>query len=120
MASTNCDLIKIMIIREKISKEELDNLFDKFYGTMVKVVVDLEKNILSAGCEFHIDCNEDLINGGSAQKNLWGANLYRKDYSIDFVSLTNIKPTEGNRSMEIQDPAIKQRMEEIIRELLCN
>lgn len=109
-----------MIIREKISKGELRDIFEKSYGTMVKIVVDIEKDILSLGCEFHIDCNEELINDGSVQKNLWGANLYRKDYSIDFVSLTNIKPLEGNRSMEIQDPAVKQKVEKIIRELLCD
>lgn len=109
-----------MIIRGKISKKELDDVFDKFYGTMAKVVVDVERNILSIGCEFHIDCNEDLVNDGSAQKNLWGANLYRDNYKIDFVSLTNIKPSDGNRSMEIQNPAVKQKVEKIMRELLCN
>lgn len=109
-----------MIIREKIVKKELEDIFDKSYGTMAKVVVDIERNVLSIGCEFHIDCNEELINDGSAQKNLWGVNLYRKDCILDFVSLTNIKPSEGNRSMEIQDIIIKQKVEKITRELLCN
>jgi hypothetical protein len=109
-----------MIIREKITKKELEDVFDKSYGIMTKVVVDIERNILSIGCEFHIDCNEELVNDGSAQKNLWGANLYRKDYNIDFVSLTNIKPLEENRSMEIQNHAIKKKVEKIIKELLCS
>ena len=110
-----------MIIKEKISREELDNLFDAFYGTVLKITVDVEKNILSAGCEFHTDCSEELVQKeGSRQKNLWGANLYHKDMTIDYNSLINIKPTENNRSMEIQDPAIKQKVEKIIKELLCN
>ncbi len=109
-----------MIIIEKISKEELKNIFDNSFGTMVKVVVDIERNILSASCEFHIDCAEQLVDDGSLQKNLWGANLYRHNLSIDFVSLINIKPMEGNRSMEIQGPVIKRKVEEIIKKLLCS
>ncbi|TSD02519.1 MAG: hypothetical protein Athens071424_41 [Parcubacteria group bacterium Athens0714_24] len=110
-----------MIIKEKISKEEFDKLFNAFYGTVLKMTVDIEKNILSAGCEFHIECSEELVEKESSeQKNLWGANLYRKDMSIDYNSLINIKPMENNRSMEIQDSAIKQRVEKIIKDLLCN
>jgi hypothetical protein len=108
-----------MIIKNKISKEELENLFDNSFGTVVKIVVDVKRNILSAGHEFHIDCAEELIDDGSLQKNLWGANLYRHNLNIDFISLINIKPMEGNRSMEIEDPVIKRKVEEIIKKLLC-
>jgi len=108
-----------MLIKQKISREELKNLFENSFETVIKIVVDIEKNILSAGCDFHIDCAEELTEKeGSHQKNLWGANLYN-DGNIDFVSLINIKPLESNRSMEIQDPALKQKTEKIIKELLC-
>lgn len=108
-----------MIIKEKISENELNRLFDQFFGTVLKIVVDIEKRILSAGCEFHIDCAEELCERkGSHQKNLWGANLYQ-DKTIDFIALINIKPAENNRSMEIKNPEIKQKVEKIIKELLC-
>ena len=109
-----------MIIKNKISKEELENIFENSFKTMAKIVVDVERNILSLGYEFHIDCAEELVDDGSLQKNLWGANLYRHNFSLDFVSLINIKPMEGSRSMEIQDPVIKRKDEEIIKKLLCN
>lgn len=48
-----------MIIKKKISKDELENIFEKSYGTMTKVVVDIERNILSIGYEFHVDCNRE-------------------------------------------------------------
>ncbi|MBU1160127.1 hypothetical protein KKD04_03025 [Patescibacteria group bacterium] len=109
-----------MIIKEKISKKELERLFDDFFETILKLVVDIEKGILSAGCEFHIDCSEELSEKeGSHQKNLWGANLHRDTNIIDFVSLINIKPTAGNRTMEIQNQEIKNKVEKIIKELLC-
>ena len=108
-----------MIIKDKISQEGLEKIFKDSFETMIKVVVDIEKGILSAGCEFHIECAEDLVNNeDSKQKNLWGANFYY-DKNIDFVSLINIKPGE-NKSMEIKNPIIKQKVENIIRKLLCN
>ena len=110
-----------MVIKEKIFQEELERIFDSSFGTMIKIVVDIEKEILSVGHEFHFDCAEELTEKeGSRQKNLWGANLYRQDKKIDYVSLINIKPLENNRSMNIQDSAIKQKVEKIIVNLLCN
>lgn len=109
-----------MIIKEKILKEELDKIFDQYFGTILKLVVDIEKEILSAGCEFHIDCAEELSEKeGSRQKNLWGANLHRDSNIIDFVSLINIKPAEKNRTMEIENQEIRKKVDKIIKELLC-
>ncbi|MBU3925620.1 hypothetical protein KJ763_00410 [Patescibacteria group bacterium] len=109
-----------MIIKDKISKEDLEKLFEDFYVDMLKLVVDIEKEILSAGCEYHIDCAEDLTNHGSKVENLWGANLYKKNWGIDFVSLINIKPEKNNREIEVKDKEIRDKMEKIIKNLLCN
>lgn len=107
-----------MIIKEKISKETLDNLFKNF-GKMIKFVVDIEQEILSVNCDFHMECAEELTEKmGSRQKNLWGANLYDND-RIDFVALINIKPSENNRLMEIQDAAVKRKVKEIALKFLC-
>jgi len=99
-----------MIIKEKTSPDS--------FGSFVKVVVDIGKEILSAGCELHSDCAEELIADGSPYKNLWGANIYPKDKKIDFISLINIRPTDNNRSMDIENPVIKKKVEDIIRKLL--
>lgn len=98
-----------MIIREKSSLPQ-ENSF-------VKVVVDIEQKILSMGCELHIDCADELQNDGSNFANLWGANIYPQEKRIDYVSMINIRPASGNRSMEIQDPAIKEKVGEIIKNL---
>ena len=99
-----------MIIKEK-------TLLDSFDADFVKVVVDIEKRVLSAGCELHSDCSEELAEDGSDHKNLWGANIYPRDRKIEFTSLINIRPTE-NRSMEIKNPDGRKLVEEIIKELL--
>jgi len=99
-----------MIIKEKTSLDSFDSDF-------VKAVVDTEKRFLSAGCELHSDCAEELVADGSDYKNLWGANVYPKDRKIEFTSLINIRPTE-NRSMEIKSQEVRKLVEDIIKELL--
>ena len=99
-----------MIIKEKI--------FLGSFGSFVKVVVDIEREIISAGCELHVDCAEELITDGSLYVNLWGANVYPKDKKIDFISLMNIRPADNNRSMDIENPVIKKRVEDIIKKLV--
>ena len=99
-----------MIVQNKIQKEELKPPF-------IKAVADIEKEIISVDCELHIDCAEELVREGSEWKNLWGFNIY-PDASVDFISLINIRPASRNRSMEIQNPKIRQKIESIFQKLL--
>ena len=106
----------MIVITEQISQETFNELTDGL--AMVKVVVDVEKEIFAAGCELHVDCAEKLAEEGSSWKNLWGANIYPKTGKIDFVSLINIRPAVGNREMEIKDQRIRKQIELIIKNLL--
>lgn len=99
-----------MIIKEKTALDP--NL------EFVKVVVDIERGILSADCELHIDCYEELIKDGSEPRSLWGANVYPKDKSLAFVSMINISPGEKNPDMEIKNPEIRNKVEAVIKNLL--
>jgi len=99
-----------MIIKGKTSLES--------FGSFVKAVVDIEKEIISVGCELHVDCVEELMADGSSYANLWGANVYPKDKKIDFIALINIRPASGNRSMEIEDTNIRKKVEDIIKKLV--
>src|SRR3989344_8066364 len=98
-----------MIIREK-------GLYD-LPRDFVKVVADIERKILSAGCELHIDCAEELLVDDSESKNLWGANVSLDEGKIEFVSMINIRPAAGNRDMEIQSPEIRASVEGVLRSL---
>jgi hypothetical protein len=104
------------IIKEKITQDKLRELTNG--ADMLKLVVDVEKGILSVGCELHSDCAEELLNDGSVAKNIWGANIHLKDLGIDFISLINIRPADGNRSMDIQNQEIRKKAEAVIKKLL--
>ncbi len=86
--------------------------------SMVKLAVDINRQVLAFGCEFHIDCAEELVEEGSGAGDIWGANIYPKTKDIDFVSLINIRPLVGNRSMDIQKPEIQEKVRKIIEALL--
>ena len=66
----------------------------------------------------HADCEAVLLDDGSAQDDLWGANWYPADQSIEFESLINIRPAQSNRSIVLQDEALRRAVEEITRKLL--
>ena len=88
------------------------------YKGMIKIVVDIRRRILSGGGEMHSDCETVLLDNGSEQDDLWGANWYPAEKRIEFESLINIRPRQGNRNILIQDEAIRRQVESITREIL--
>ena len=87
----------------------------------MKMVVDVENEIIAADAELHADLEALLLEHGSKQHNLWGINIYpdQKDESyIEFTALINIRPSQHNRSMEVEDPETRKRIREICSQLL--
>src|SRR3989344_558340 len=111
----------IRIIREKITKSELEELAKEFYVEMIKGVADIERGTIALGGEWHMDANQVLIEDGSNQENLWGFNIYlnksRKEM-LEYNSLINIKPRQGNRNMQIENEEIKKKILEIVNNLV--
>ena len=68
----------------------------------------------------HADCEGELMQEGSNQEDIWGANWIPGTQSIEFEALINIRPKQKNRSMTIQDSVIKHQVENMIRQLLEN
>ncbi len=111
----------IRIIKEKIIKLELEELAKEFYVEMVKGVADIEREIIALGGEWHMDANEVLIKDGSKQQNLWGFNIYLnkpREEMLEYNSLINIRPKQGNKSMEIENEEIKNKIFEIVNNLV--
>jgi len=104
------------LIKEKISPGKFAEIVGD--ADMVKVVVDIEREIVALGCELHIDCANELIEDGSRSKDIWGANVYPKKREIDFTAVFNIKPSSNNRSLEIQDAAIREKVGAVIQKFL--
>ena len=107
----------IIIVEGEISLEKLKELAKKFYGDMIKGVVDIEKEIVAFGGEYHIDANTLITENGSEQKNVWGFNVHfnrPRDFWIEYNSLINIRPLAKNNHTDVQDNSIKEKMKQII------
>ncbi|MGH7338038.1 MAG: DUF5674 family protein [Myxococcota bacterium] len=112
---------QIELVRAPIAAERLRGLVERWFGDMVKYVVDLERGVIAVGGELHADAEGVLLDDGSRQADLWGANYYPgrgEDGCIEYTSLINIRPAAGNRSMEIADPQVRARLRSRTFELL--
>jgi len=106
----------IVIVRERIEHAELKRLVLLYFEDMVKYVVDVERGVVGLGGEMHADAEQLLLEDGSRQADLWGANYYPgrgREGCVEYTSLINIRPAAGNRSMEIQDPALRERVRDL-------
>ena len=115
------DIPDILILAEPITPDVLRVLADRFFEDMVKYVVDLERRLVAVGGELHADAEALLLEDGSRQGDLWGANYYPgrgSDECIEFTSLINIRPAEGNPSMELVDDRLRARVRELTFELI--
>jgi hypothetical protein len=111
----------VVIVRERILPAELERLVLLYFEDMVKYVVDVERGVVGLGGDMHADAEQLLLEDGSRQADLWGANYYPgrgRDGCIEYTSLINIRPSAGNRSMEIQDPAVRDRVRHLTFALL--
>ena len=86
--------------------------------TYIKLAVDVRRRVIAGGGEMHADCEAVLLEHGSAQEDVWGADWFPESKIVRFQSLINIRPKQGNRSLEIKDPLVRRSVEEIVRERL--
>ena|SRR5215211_4498612 len=107
----------IYLLRNKATAEQVAEML-KEHESMIKIVVDIRRCILAGGGEMHSDCESLLLDEGSEQDDLWGANWYPAEQRIAFESLINIRPRLGNRNILIQDMGIRKQVESITREIL--
>jgi len=72
--------------------------------------------------EMHFDGEQELLEHGSEQKDLWGINLHPNDYGTDdfveFDSMINIRPSQGNPSKDVLDSDVKAKIIELVNEVV--
>jgi hypothetical protein len=105
----------VLVLEQRIEPAVLRRLVERFED-MVKLVADVERRLIAIGGEMHSDAEEVLLESGSRQADLWGANYYPgrgRESCIEFTSFINIRPSAGNRGMELQDAALRAKVREI-------
>ena len=109
------------IIRARIPLSEIRSRRMTHFPAMTKLVVDVGRRILAIDADLQADQEEALLGDGSRQEDLWGCNLYpdrQRDHAIEYTSLINIRPSQYNTAMVVQDSAIRQEISKVIWELI--
>lgn len=107
----------VHIIRSRATRPQIDEML-QVLGTYIKLAVDLHRGILAGGGAMHADCEAALLDDGSQQEDIWGADWDPHSQQVTFESLINIRPRQNNRSLEIVDPDIREDVAQITRQLL--
>ena len=107
----------IHIIRTHVTKRQEEEMLEML-DTYIKLAVDIRRGVLAGGGVLHADCESVLLEDGSQQDDIWGADWIPSAQQVTFEALINIRPRQNNRSMEILDPDIRERVEHIVQTLL--
>ncbi len=113
--------MEIRIIEHLMHKSDLLEIAKNQFGDFVKAVVDVEKEIMAIGGELHADEEAVLMEQGSKQESLWGINLYPEKFGdewLEFNSMINIRPSQGNRSRSVESPEIQKKIHTILKKLV--
>lgn len=107
---------------KSIKLAEIQEIASHQFGDMVKFVVDVEKEIMAIGGDLHADEEAILIENGSGQKNLWGINYYLDkdaENTIEFDSMINLRPSQNNRSRDVEDSETRKKIVAIVNKLVA-
>jgi hypothetical protein len=113
--------MEIRIVKVPVSRTELSEFAKQQFGEMVKAVADIEQGIMALGGELHSDEEAMLLDQGSAQRNLWGFNIYPEKRGpdwIEFDSMINVRPSSGNRSRYVERAEIRQAIIDVVNQLI--
>ena len=112
-------LAAMIIIRDTLRFEDLQQMAAAMFGDFVKAVVDVDRELLAVDAELHADLEALLLEERSEQRSLWGINLYpdaQADQFVEFDSMINVRPSQSNRSRGVEDEALRRRIIAIVQQ----
>jgi len=111
-----------MKIVDKVSVKELQEMAQKMDGNIVKADVDVIKKLVIIDMPMHFEGEQELLQKGSKQSDLWGINLlpakYGTDEFIAYESMINIKVHNDNPALTIKSDTIRAKIKDIIDEVV--
>jgi hypothetical protein len=108
---------EILIPEHRLRLGDLDRFRNRPFENMIKFAVDVGMKRIALGGEMHADGEEALLLSGSVQGDIWGGNLWPWEPvpRIECISLINIRPSVGNRGMEIQSEEVSRQVHDVVQ-----
>lgn len=85
----------IHLIRSRATRQQLDEMLEAL-RVYVKVAVDTRQGVLVGGGSLHADCEAVLLDEGSRQEDIWGADWIPGTQQLQYEALINIRPRQNN------------------------
>ena len=113
--------MRVVDRENRLPLAELREMATGMFGDLVKAVMDVKREIMIVDAELHADEEALLLENGSDQADLWGINLYpglEGDDFIEYDSMINLRPSQGNAGRGVENPAIRERIQTIVMGLV--
>ena len=114
--------MEIKIITSPIQIAEVAALAKQQFGDLIKATVDINQHLIALGGDLHADEEQLLLEQGSLQQNLWGINLYPAEFGsdkfIEYDSMINLRPSQGNRSRGVEDPNTRAEIKKVVETII--
>lgn len=112
----------MQIVAGQITVAALRAMAEATFGDLVKAVVDVQRGLVAVDAGMHSDLEALLLDAGSRQADLWGINLYPAEFGtagfLEFDSMINLRPGQGNRSRSVDDPATRSAIEALVGQVV--
>lgn len=110
-------MMYIHIIKKKATADEIREMTEAL-NSYIKLAVDIKREVIAGGGMLHADCEAVLLDDGSKQEDIWGADWLPDTKEVRFEALINIRPLQNNRSMNIKDDKIRLLVEKVVKKRL--
>jgi hypothetical protein len=107
------------ILKEKMTPTGIAQLAADTFGDMIKLVVDVSQGIVAMGGMLHSDAEALLLEEGSSQDDLWGANYFPQKTPgsrLEYTSLINIRPAQDNTDQNIQAEELRAKVRGLVEQ----
>ncbi len=103
----------IIVVDKPATREQIEQMAQDYAG-YIKFVVDVDKKVLAGGGERHVEGEQKLLERGHKQKDLWGGGIDWETKEIDYNSMINLRPAQGNPSRDALFQVVRKQIDEIV------
>lgn len=111
--------MSIVLLKNLASNADIEKAKEE-YKSYIKITIDINKELIAIGGEYHADSEELLLNLGANQESVWGGGLNLETGEVETNAIINIRTKQNNPSNEILDANIREKFIVLAKKYLKN
>lgn len=108
----------IVVLSKKATPEDVKKASEE-YKNYIKITIDLKKEIVAIGGEYHYDAEQILLKQSCQQENIWGGGIDLINKKIETNAIINIRPKQNN-STEILNQETRNKFIKLVKKYLID